>query len=191
MRVLVPYRVRVDPRTVLLFDEADTLFGRRTEVSNAHDRYANLETAYLLTRLERFEAWSSWATNLRQNVDPAFVCRLELTVDLGGGEEAVGHAPRTSLLVASEPITIRFPSGAWEYVVTERVPDAGDTLARDGKTWTVAGVTESEDGHRVITMAPEVVKPPTVASPVSEARSRPRPTSSPGRARRSAGESPR
>jgi hypothetical protein len=66
--------------------------------------------------------------------------------------------------VALEPVTIRFPTGAWEYVMTERVPDAGDTLVRGGKTWTVAGVTESEDGHRVITMVPEVVKSPTLAS---------------------------
>src|SRR5437016_10007985 len=40
---------------VILFDEADALFGKRTEVADAHDRYANLETAYLLSRLERFE----------------------------------------------------------------------------------------------------------------------------------------
>ena len=66
--------------------------------------------------------------------------------------------------MTSEPITIRFPSGTWEYVVTDRVPDAGDTLVRDGKTWTVVGVTESEDGHRVITMAAEVVKSPTLKS---------------------------
>jgi hypothetical protein len=55
--------------------------------------------------------------------------------------------------VASEFITIRFPSGAWEYVTTERVPDVGDTLVRDGKTWTVAAVTEPVDGHRVVSMA--------------------------------------
>jgi len=101
---------------------------------------------------------------------------MRRALHLGGGEEAVGHAPRTSLLVASVPITIRFPSGAWEYVVTERVPEAGDTLVRDGKTWTVAAVTESDDGHRVITMAPEVVKPPTLASFSSAARARKRPT---------------
>jgi hypothetical protein len=55
-------------------------------------------------------------------------------------------------------MTIRFPSGAWEYVVTERVPDVGDMLVRDGATWIVAGVTELVDHHRVITMAlpPEV-----------------------------------
>ena len=68
-------------QAVLLFDEADALFGRRTEVSDAHDRYANLETAYLLARLERFEGLAVLATNLRQNVDPAFVRRLEFAVD--------------------------------------------------------------------------------------------------------------
>ena len=62
--------------------------------------------------------------------------------------------------MASESITMRFTSGAWEYAVTERVPELGDTLVRDGKTWTVAAVAASVDNHRVITMAlpPEVEK---------------------------------
>ncbi len=70
-------------RAVLFFDEADALFGRRTEVSDAHDRYANLETAYLLARLERFEGLAILATNLRQNIDPAFLRRLEFVVEFG------------------------------------------------------------------------------------------------------------
>ena len=62
--------------------------------------------------------------------------------------------------MASESITIRFPSGAWEYAVTERVPEVGDTLVRDEKTWAVVAVAESVDEHRVISMAllPEVEK---------------------------------
>ena len=68
-------------QAVLLFDEADALFGKRTEVSDAHDRYANLETAYLLSRLERFEGLAILSTNLRQNVDAAFVRRLEFVVE--------------------------------------------------------------------------------------------------------------
>ena len=68
-------------QAVCFFDEADALFGRRTEVSDAHDRYANLETAYLLSRLERFEGLAILATNLRQNIDPAFLRRLEFVVD--------------------------------------------------------------------------------------------------------------
>jgi SpoVK/Ycf46/Vps4 family AAA+-type ATPase len=67
-------------KAVLLFDEADALFGKRTEVSDAHDRYANLETAYLLSRLERFEGLAILSTNLRQNIDVAFTRRLEFII---------------------------------------------------------------------------------------------------------------
>jgi SpoVK/Ycf46/Vps4 family AAA+-type ATPase len=68
-------------QAVCFFDEADALFGKRTEVSDAHDRYANLETAYLLSRLERFEGLAILATNLRSNIDPAFLRRMEFIVD--------------------------------------------------------------------------------------------------------------
>ena len=68
-------------QAVLFFDEADAFFGRRTEISDAHDRYANFETAYLLSRLERFEGLAILATNLRQNIDPAFLRRLEFSIE--------------------------------------------------------------------------------------------------------------
>ena len=64
-------------QAVLLLDEADALFGTRTEISDAHDRYANLETAYLLQRLERFDGLAVLTTNLRQNIDPAFIRRMD------------------------------------------------------------------------------------------------------------------
>jgi len=66
--------------SALLFDEADALFGRRTEVGDARDRYANLETAYLLSRIERFEGLVVLTTNLRQNLDGAFARRLDFIV---------------------------------------------------------------------------------------------------------------
>ena len=56
--------------------------------------------------------------------------------------------------MASESITIRFPTGAWEYAVTDRLPDVGDTIVRDGETWAVAHVAEPVDDHRVIIMEP-------------------------------------
>jgi AAA+ superfamily predicted ATPase len=65
-----------DCDAVLFFDEADALFGKRTEVQDAHDRYANLETAYLLQRAERHRGLVLLATNLLANIDPAFVRRL-------------------------------------------------------------------------------------------------------------------
>lgn len=66
---------------VLLFDEADAVFGKRSEVRDAHDRYANVESAYLLQRIERFDGLALLSTNLRANIDEAFTRRLDLIID--------------------------------------------------------------------------------------------------------------
>jgi hypothetical protein len=66
---------------VLLFDEADAIFGKRSEVRDAHDRYANVESAYLLQRMESFDGLAILATNLRANLDEALTRRLDLVVD--------------------------------------------------------------------------------------------------------------
>ena len=68
-------------RALLLFDEADALFAKRTDSSDAHDRYANLETAYLLQRLERYEGVAVLTTNLRSNLDKAFARRFETILE--------------------------------------------------------------------------------------------------------------
>ncbi|NPC44594.1 ATP-binding protein [Nocardioides sp. zg-1230] len=68
-------------QAVLFMDEADALFGSRTKVSDAHDRYANLETAYLLQRLDRFQGLAVLATNLRHNIDPAFTRRMDYVIE--------------------------------------------------------------------------------------------------------------
>jgi hypothetical protein len=73
---------------ILLFDEADALFGKRSEVKDARDRYANVEVAYLLQRMERFDGLAILTTNLRANVDEAFVRRLDAIVDFPMPEEA-------------------------------------------------------------------------------------------------------
>ena len=67
---------------VLLFDEAEALFGKRTDVKDSHDRYANIEINYLLDRLEAFNGLAIFATNLRSSLDPAFTRRLRYVVDL-------------------------------------------------------------------------------------------------------------
>jgi hypothetical protein len=74
---------------ILFFDEADALFGKRTEVKDAHDRYANLEISYLLERMERFKGLAVLATNRKQDLDEAFLRRLRFVVDfpLPGEEE--------------------------------------------------------------------------------------------------------
>ncbi|WP_326653186.1 MULTISPECIES: ATP-binding protein [unclassified Streptomyces] len=66
---------------VLLFDEADAVFGKRSEVNSSNDRHANLESAYLLQRLESFDGIALLTTNLRANIDDAFTRRLDLVVD--------------------------------------------------------------------------------------------------------------
>ena len=66
---------------VLLFDEADALFSKRTDVSDAHDRYANADTSYLLQLLEDYRGIVILATNKKQNIDPAFIRRVRYVFD--------------------------------------------------------------------------------------------------------------
>ncbi|HEX8558846.1 MAG TPA: ATP-binding protein [Pyrinomonadaceae bacterium] len=66
---------------ILFFDEADAIFGKRSEVRDAHDRYANIETAYLLQRVEEFDGVVILATNLRENIDEAFFRRVGVAVE--------------------------------------------------------------------------------------------------------------
>lgn len=73
---------------VLLFDEADAIFGKRSEVRDAHDRYANVETAYLLQRLEAYDGMAILTTNLRGNIDEAFIRRLDFVLEFPMPEEA-------------------------------------------------------------------------------------------------------
>jgi AAA+ superfamily predicted ATPase len=65
----------------LLIDEAEALLGKRSEVKDAHDRYANIEVVYLLQRMEAYEGLAILTTNLRQNLDSAFLRRLRFIVD--------------------------------------------------------------------------------------------------------------
>jgi hypothetical protein len=66
---------------ILLFDEADALFGKRSEVKDSHDRYANIEVNYLLQRMEAFTGLAILATNLKSALDPAFLRRLRFVVN--------------------------------------------------------------------------------------------------------------
>jgi hypothetical protein len=126
-------------QSVLLFDEADALFGKRTDVSDAHDRYANLETAYLLARLERFEGLVILATNLRSNVDAAFTRRLEVVVafdEPGPGERLAMwrcHVPGDAPLAADvdlEELAALFPVVGG--VIRNAAVAAGFLAASDG-----------------------------------------------------------
>ena len=69
-----------DSGAVLLFDEADALFGKRSEVKDSHDRYANIEVSYLLQRMEAYRGLAILTTNLKSALDPAFQRRLRFIV---------------------------------------------------------------------------------------------------------------
>jgi SpoVK/Ycf46/Vps4 family AAA+-type ATPase len=73
---------------ILFFDEADALFGKRSEVRDSHDRYANIEVGYLLQRMEEYEGVVILATNFRKNMDEAFVRRMHFTVEFPFPDEA-------------------------------------------------------------------------------------------------------
>ena len=77
---------------VLFFDEADAIFGKRSDVRDAHDRYANIESAYLLQRLETFDGLAILATNLRANIDDAFTRRLDAIIDFPEPTEELRHS---------------------------------------------------------------------------------------------------
>lgn len=73
---------------ILFFDEADALFGKRSQVQDAHDRYANIEVGYLLQKLEEYDGIVILATNLRNNMDDAFTRRLKFSIEFPFPDEA-------------------------------------------------------------------------------------------------------
>jgi hypothetical protein len=89
---------------LLFFDEADALFGKRSEVRDARDRYANIEVAYLLQRLERFDGVAVLATNLSSNVDEAFARRLDVTAEFKLPEFEERRAIWRASLPSSAPL---------------------------------------------------------------------------------------
>ncbi len=66
---------------ILLFDEADALFGKRSEVKDSHDRYANIEISYLLQRMEAYRGLAVLTTNMKSALDPAFLRRIRFVID--------------------------------------------------------------------------------------------------------------
>lgn len=82
------FREAETSNAILFFDEADALFGKRTGVADAHDRYANIETSFLLQKMEEYEGVVILASNLRDNMDDAFTRRLRFIIDFPFPNEA-------------------------------------------------------------------------------------------------------
>lgn len=84
--------------SILFFDEADSIFGKRSEVKDAHDRYSNIEIAYLLQRMEQFDGIIILATNVSRNLDAAFLRRIPFVIDFPfPGPEARGRLWRKAI----------------------------------------------------------------------------------------------
>jgi SpoVK/Ycf46/Vps4 family AAA+-type ATPase len=96
-------------QVVLFFDEADALFGQRTQTRDAHDRYANIEIDYLLQRLEQFDGIGLLATNRKGEIDAAFLRRIRFLIDF----TQPGAAERRAL---------------WEKALPPRAPDGAPLL---------------------------------------------------------------
>jgi SpoVK/Ycf46/Vps4 family AAA+-type ATPase len=99
---------------VLLFDEADALFGKRSEVRDSHDRYANVEVSYLLSRMETYRGLAILTTNFRHALDPAFLRRIRFIVQF----PVPDHAQRAAI---------------WERVFPPQTPTRGLDAARLAK----------------------------------------------------------
>ncbi len=91
--------------TLLFFDEADALFGRRTEIRDSHDRYANLEVNYLLQSLEEHDGPVILATNRKKNMDEAFLRRIHFIVEFPRPSEALRRILWQKKLPPSAPRT--------------------------------------------------------------------------------------
>jgi hypothetical protein len=88
---------------LLLFDEADALFGRRSEVRDSHDRYANIEIGYLLQRMEAYQGLAILTTNLKSSMDTAFQRRLRFTVNFPFPDAAHREAIWRKVFPAATP----------------------------------------------------------------------------------------
>jgi hypothetical protein len=102
---------------VLFFDEADALFGKRSEVNDARDRYANLETSYLLQRMESFDGLAILSTNLRSNLDPAFTRRLSMVIEFtrpDAAERRLLWAKALGAVPLADDVDLDFCANAFE-----------------------------------------------------------------------------
>ena len=99
---------------VLLFDEADTLFGKRTEIKDAHDRFANSDTNYLLQAIESYPGIAILATNKKSNIDGAFLRRLRFVFEFQKPDPVQRLELWKKLLKNLEPIILKKKFGLFD-----------------------------------------------------------------------------
>lgn len=138
------FRAAECSNAILFFDEADALFGKRSEVKDAHDRYANIEVSYLLQKIEDHDGPVILATNLTKNIDDAFARRMHFVVRFSLPDEAEreqlwrGMVPKQAPLdqaVDFPFLAVQFPFAGGD--IRNIVLDAAFRAAEDGKVITM------------------------------------------------------
>jgi len=117
------FRAAEGSNAILFFDEADALFGKRSEVNDAHDRYANMEIAYLLQRMETYDGVMILATNLAQNIDEAFSRRIQFEIEYPLPDEESRERLWRLLLPEAAP---RNPDIDYEFLAKQFAVAGGD-----------------------------------------------------------------
>lgn len=112
------FRKAEQSNMILFFDEADALFGKRSEVNDARDKYANTEVAYLLQRIEEFNGVVILATNYRENIDAAFMRRMKFEIRFTIPDEKIRYEIWKSVLggkITTEPLDLEYLSDNFEF----------------------------------------------------------------------------
>src|SRR5262249_54793120 len=131
-----------DTNAMIFFDEADALFGKRGEVKEAQDRWANMETNYLLQRVEEYAGVVILPSNLRQNIDEAFVRRIHVIVEFPFPDAAA----RARILATLFPRSVGKPRPDELAMLAERFPLAGGGLKNVVLDATFRAIAEGREG---------------------------------------------
>lgn len=126
---------------VLLFDEADALFGKRTDIKDAHDRYANVEVAYLLQRMEAYSGLAILTSNFKQNLDSAFLRRLRFVIDF----PAPSAAHREAIWHCVFPSEVKFAADVDTTFLARRLELTGGNIQQIAVRAAFAAVADGSD----------------------------------------------
>jgi len=158
------FRAAQSSNAILFFDEADALFGKRSEVKDAHDRYANIEVAYLLQKIEEYEGVVILASNLSKNIDEAFSRRMHYTVEFPLPDDGLRERLWRGMFPPQVPLdqNVDFQFLAKQFAITggdirNVALDAAFMAAQDGQLLTMK--------HLIKAMARQFTKQGRVPSP--------------------------
>lgn len=144
------FRAAHSSNAILFFDEADALFGKRSEVKDAHDRYANIEVAYLLQKIEEYEGVVILASNLSKNIDDAFARRMHYVVEFPLPDERDREQLWKGMFPPQVPLSqdVDFPFIAKQFSLTggdirNVALDAAFLAAQDGQVVTMKQLVQA------------------------------------------------